>query len=454
MILCRHLTKENPMNDNKPKSYLELDDEPVKAQPNNNIFTPVASLQPKQGAVAKQDSQGNWYNAIGLQSTETHRHVAKVWQDKCIAFPSLIETVNEQAKFKRDIVKSESEIRLLDSDTLIDGTPLTKSGLNSLRMFADIPSSMISFLEERGYHDDTVKFVNKELDRREQNWNSSGKEPRSFRVRVRHDDEGNDIIRAIVSERYGVIDNHEALEMIAKSLPSLTDALASHVTNDGDDIFGNVLLPDYMKSEPDSDYGVGIAFRNSEIRNATFKVSPFLFRAICLNGMIWGREDSSLQINQRHMGRINTQELQIQVRNVIHTALTMGNDMLTLLGHSKQVQVNNVLPVIAQLCRDNKMTIEQGKLWHKGYLETLQEVKGDISEKTDFGIVNGLTRSAQSYSGQMREQMETTASLILAPSIDASLQELSKRWGQLSNRADSMNKENPETVLQYQYVGV
>ena len=170
--------------------------------------------------------------------------------------------------------------------------------------------------------------------------------------------------------------------------------------------------------------------------------------------MIWGREDSSLQINQRHMGRINTQELQIQVRNVIHTALTMGNDMLTLLGHSKQVQVNNVLPVIAQLCRDNKMTIEQGKLWHKGYLETLQEVKGDISEKTAFGIVNGLTRSAQSYSGQMREQMETTASLILAPSIDATLQELSKRWGQLSNRADSMNKENPETVLQYQYVGV
>jgi hypothetical protein len=54
----------------------------------------------------------------------------------------------------------------------------------------------------------------------------------------------------------------------------------------------------------------------------------------------------------------------------------------------------------------------------------------------------------------MREQMETTASMILAPSIDATLQELSKRWGQLSNRADSMNKENPETVLQYQYIGV
>ena len=438
------------MNDNKPKSYLELDDEPVKAQPNNNIFTPVASLQPKQGAVAKQDSQGNWYNAIGLQSTETHRHVAKVWQDKCIAFPSLIESVNEQAKFKRDIVKSESEIRLLDSDTLIDGTPLTKSGLNSLRMFADIPSSMISFLEERGYHDDTVKFVNKELDRREQNWNSSGKEPRSFRVRVRHDDEGNDIIRAIVSERYGVIDNHEALEMIAKSLPSLTDALASHVTNDGDDIFGNVLLPDYMKSEPDSDYGVGIAFRNSEIKNSTFKVSPFLFRAICLNGMIWGRENSKNQINQKHLGNINRAELQEQVTNAVIEALSQGNDLLTLLGYSKQVKVDRPLQVIAQLSINEGLTIEQGRAWHKGYLESLNEASGDLHERSAFGVINGLTRSAQEYKGSMRENMETIATKILSPAINSDLQAISKRWGRIS---DNANQLQGNIVQKYSYVG-
>ncbi len=438
------------MNDTTPKSYLELDDEPVKVAPNKDVFKPVSSLQVREGAVAKQDAQGNWYNAIGLQSTEEHRHVAKVWQDKCIPFPKLIESVNEQAKFKRDIVKKESEIRLQDADTLVDGTPLNDSGLNSLRMFSGIPSSMISFLDERGYQNDLVKFVNTELDRREETWNASGKEPRNFRVRVRHDDDGNDVIRAIVSERYGVIDNHEALEMIANSLSSLKGSLASHVTNDGDDIFGNVLLPDYMKSEPDSDYGVGISFRNSEIRNATFKISPFFFRAICLNGMIWGRQDSAIQINQRHMGRINTQELQAQVRNVIQVALTQGNDMLTLLGYSKQVKVDNVLPVIAQFCRDQKMTIEQGKLWHKGYLETLQESKGDVAEKTAFGIVNGLTRSAQSYDGFQREQMETTASLILAPAIDASLQEMSKRWGQMSDRASILGEE---TVMQYAFVG-
>jgi hypothetical protein len=46
--------------------------------------------------------------------------------------------------------------------------------------------------------------------------------------------------------------------------------------------------------------------------------------------------------------------------------------------------------------------------------------------------------------------METTASLILAPAIDASLQEMSKRWGQMSDRASILGEE---TVMQYAFVG-
>jgi hypothetical protein len=268
-------------------------------------------------------------------------------------------------------------------------------------------------------------------------------------VRVRHDDAGNDIIRAIVSERYGVIDNHEALDMIVDALPSLDDALASHLFNDGDDIYGNVLLPDHMKSEPDSDYGVGIAFRNSEIRNSTFKISPFLFRAICLNGMIWGRMNSEIQINQKHLGKIDTVDLQQQVRHAIAVALTQGNDMLTLLGYSKQVKVDNVLPVIAQICRDEKLTVAQGKLWHKGYLDSLHETTGHFNDKTAFGIVNGLTRSAQDYNASTRENMETIASKILSPAIDSDLQTISRRWGLISERANILKEKE---INQYQYV--
>ena len=439
------------MSDNR-FDMLEFGDATPKAEPNKDVFKNAGGLQVREGSTAKQDDNGNWFNAIGLQSTETHRHVAKIWQDKCVSLESFYSTLKAQDANKVDVVKAESAIRLQDSSTLLDGTPLTKSGMNSLRLFTDIPSSMISFMEERNYNDELVKFVNDELNRREREWANKGKDAREFRVRTRHDDDGNTVARAIVSERYGVIDNLEAMEMIIDALPSkdaIKDALASHLHNDGDDMFGNLLLPDNIKSEPDSDYGVGIAFRNSEVRNSTFKVSPFLFRAICLNGMIWGRQDSSIKVNQRHMGNIDKQELREEVRRAIVVALSQGNDLLTLLGHSKHVEVKNPEQVIAQLSRDNKMTIAQGKLWHKGYLESLQEASGHSHDRTAFGIVNGLTRSAQQYTGSTREQMETIASAILSPAIDADLQAISKRWGLISERAKSLDDD---TVLQYAYI--
>ena len=441
--------EEPTMSDNK-FSFLELDDAPVKAQPNQSVFTAVSSLQPKDGATAKQDANGNWVNAIGLQSTATHRHVAKVWQDKCTPLADFIESVKVQSKTKFDLVKPESDVRLKDSKTLNNGMTILPSGLQSLSDFAGMPSSIISFLQEREYDEDLTRFVNTELDRRETSWADAGKNSREFRVRVRQDDNGNDAVRAVVSGRYGVIDNHEAMEMISNALPSLTDALASHISNDGDDIFGNVLLPDYMKSEPDSDYGVGIAFRNSEIKNSTFNISPFLFRAICLNGMIWGRQDSTIKINQKHLGNIDRVDLQAKVTKAVKTALTHGNDLLTLLGHSKQVKVENPLQVIAQLSRDNGMTIEQGRAWHKGYLESLTEANGQLHDRSAFGIVNGLTRSAQLYKGSTRESMETTASLILSPAIDADLQAISKRWGRIADNASQLKEK---VVQQYAYIG-
>ena len=437
------------MSDNR-FDMLELGDDKPKVQPNKSIFTNAGGLQVSEGATAKQDANGTWFNAIGLESTQAHRHVAKQWQSKCTPFSDFVESVKAQADSKYDLVVPESNVRLKDSETLTNGMGITKSGLSSLNAFTDIPSSMISFLEEKGFGDDLTRFVNSELDLREKMWANDGKNAREFRIRVRKDDAGYDNARAIVSGRYGVIDNHEAMEMIANALPSLTDALASHISDDGDDIFGNVLLPDYMKSEPDSDYGVGIAFRNSEIKNSTFKVSPFLFRAICLNGMIWGRENSAIQINQKHLGNIDRNELQLAVTHAVKVALTQGNDLLTLLGYSKQVKVEQPLQVIAQLSINEGLTIEQGKAWHKGYLESLNEASGDLHDRSAFGVINGLTRSAQEYKGSMRENMETIATKILAPSIDADLQAISKRWGRI---ADNATQLKPNIVQKYAYVG-
>ncbi len=97
------------------------------------------------------------------------------------------------------------------------------------------------------------------------------------------------------------------------------------------------------------------------------------------------------------------------------------------------------------------VTIEQGKLWHKGYLDSLHEQHGDVHEKSAFGIVNGLTRASQDFKGSTREQMETTASYILSPAIDSDLQAISKRWGMIGDRA---NQLGDKVINQYAYVAI
>ncbi len=455
IILCRTRCDEEiwiMSDNNKRTSFIEFGDAVPVAQPNNSVFGNETGLQVRPDSVAKQDANGNWVNAIGLQSTEAHRHVAKVWQDKCISLDNAYSVIKQEATTKYDLTLPENQVRLVEPFKLVNGTQINESGLEALRFLTGnvnkpaVPGKPVEFQLEHGYTGDLVRYINDGLNRRSVEYRA-GKE---FRLRMRKNDDGADIVRAIVSDRYGVIDNDEALGMVIDALPSLQDALASHWWNDGDSVIGNILLPDHMKSEPDSDYGVGISFRNSEIRKSAFTISPFLFRAICLNGMIWGRRNSAIGVNKRHMGVIDKETLKADVAHAIGVALTEGNDLLTLMGYSKQVKVKNVTQTIALLARDHKMTVEQGKAWHKGYMETLQEPNGDVAEDTAFGIVNGLTRSAQGYTGHMREHMETTASIILAPAIDASLDAIRKRWNTESNKASTLDAR---TVEQYVYIG-
>ena len=94
-------------------SFLELDDAPVKIQPNTSVFSNAGGFQVAEGSTAKQDANGNWVNAIGLQSTASHRHVAKQWQAKCTPLADFVNVVKGEAPNKKDITKKESEIRLL-----------------------------------------------------------------------------------------------------------------------------------------------------------------------------------------------------------------------------------------------------------------------------------------------------------------------------------------------------
>lgn len=435
---------------------------------------------------AGRDENGTYHNALGLESTENMRHVSVIWQKKCIPVSEFAADVKEQQKFKFDRLMGANELRLSNDLRLSDGTSFTLNGLMTMprnamkqgfveylakdlgdygnvsesdatRAKSDLAHYLNLELDHLSAQRDTtlstrlakkqaqlaepgiVPSLSKKLKAEIQDLETRLKESKKFTVRTRNDDDGNQVVRYVASERYGVIDNDTVMDIISGALPGgWSDSLASHAFNNGDDIIGNVLLPDFIKNRPDSEYGIGISFKNSEIGRYRFEICPFLFRAICLNGCIWGRSNSVIGVNKKHLGEINLDEIKMQVHEAVKLALSEGEQVLELFDITKEITVENQSQLVASLAKEFKLTIPQGRAWLNAI--------GDEPGETVFHTIQGLTKASQSFAGDVRQTMEETAGLILAPSLTADIDAIASMWEKFSVRAESLT---PEQVAVY-----
>lgn len=456
----------------------------ASTQGKNSTFPTITTMLPS--GTAGRDENGTYHNALGLESTENMRHVSVIWQKKCIPVSEFAADVKEQQKFKFDRLMGADALRLSDDLRLSDGTSFTLNGLMTMPRNA-MKQGFVEYLandlgdygnvsdaDSTRAKSDLAHYLNLELDhlaaKRDdvlstrlakkqgqlaepglvpslekklkaeiQDLETRLQESKKFTVRTRNDDNGNQVIRYIASERYGVINNDSVMDIISGALPGgWGDSLASHAWNDGDSMIGNVLLPDYIKNRPDSEYGIGISFKNSEIGRYRFEICPFLFRAICLNGCIWGRSNSVIGIDKKHLGEINLDEIKMQVQAAVKLALAEGEQVLELFDMTKEITVENQSQLVASLAKEFKLTIPQGRAWLNAI--------GDEPGETVFHTIQGLTKASQSFTGDVRQTMEETAGLILAPSLTADIDAIASMWEKFSVRAESLT---PEQVSVY-----
>jgi hypothetical protein len=357
---------------------------------------------------------------------------------------------------KVDLTKPWSFLNLSEDLTLPDGMGFTKAGLMSLVIkYTDYP---LSAIEYHLAHDDLAtiaEFVNRELGNTRTDWATrQGKKKTSkftdsernvlLRTRPDPDNGGKQVVRMVASDRYGILDNHEFLGMLMDTLKKtpfggdMSKALASHTYTDLDKMHGNILFPDNMKHYPDSDYGVGLAFSDSEIGTNTAKAVPFLFRSICLNGCIWGRQDAELKLNKRHLGEMNREELADRLLYVCTVALNEGNALMTQMEYSRDAIVPNskITSVITYLTQQHKLTVNESRAWFAAYNVEPWE--------NGFGIINGLTRAAREYDGDARWNLESTAGSILTPSLTASKDSVKAKWAKIVDRASELTTKEVE----------
>lgn len=367
-------------------------------------------------------------NALGQESTETHRHVAKEWQRRCTPADEILRGLRERESFAEDLWISANQIKL-DDDFRLNGMALTPFALAGLTRYTDCPAVMLSYLKGKGFSAQAASHINREIGRMGD---------RSFLMRTIQDGKGSPTVRAFCSNRYAILDNADALEIVLDSMPrgAMEDVLACHVDDDGDSFRAMLLSPDYIQSFPDSDFGVGLTVQNSEVGLVQFGLDSMSFRAICRNSCVHGKELHG-SVSRKHQGSIDMDQLRLDVRKAVGLALNHGRDSVLTMQKLKTIGLANSEKMIVQLSREHGLDRDEAKGWHRGLGETLKEPTMNW-EGTAYALFQGLTRSATYQKGVERSRIEAVASKIMAPTVPIESAVLNDYWIRLSERAESV----------------
>jgi hypothetical protein len=253
---------------------------------------------------------------------------------------------------------------------------------------------------------------------------------KQFRLRTYQDG----TLRAFLTEKYAPIDNRWYLEQLENILPG---GRLSHWRGDADTIYGNILLPDTIidyGQDDDTDYGGMISIGNCEIGTRRVSQTPSIFRAICMNGCIWGQAKGK-SISKVHRGKIDIDGLAVHIRHNIEAQLPLLPDGIErFLGvkiHTcDEVPMKNL---IGAVCSDKRL----GK---KESIEVLtQWIQHERNDRNLFGVVNAITRAGQEFDN---------TSWVKFDELGGSLLDMTEnRWDALKKRADTYEEKEVEAIF-------
>jgi len=204
----------------------------------------------------------------------------------------------------------------------------------------------------------------------------------------------NGTLRAMLSNKYAIVNNQWMMDVVRETIPA---GMLSHWRGDADNIFGNVLIPDSIREEDDSDYGGMLSIGNSEIGMRRISSTPSVFRAICMNGCIWDQEKGK-SIGQVHRGEIDLEGLKYEIQSNLNEQIPLMNEGVDLLLKLRELGNEGVhmSRIVGQVCSDNKITKKHSFGVLKSFLVEKEEV--DSLANSAFGVVNAITRFGQTLS--------------------------------------------------------
>jgi len=374
-----------------------------------------------------------------MVSTYDHTDVER----HCQPLPDVLRRLRDSHERKFDEVLTLPQLQLDDECRLAhNGADFTGRGFAALAHLVGMPPAVVNWLSAREYDGELSRFVNTELLRLQSEDSQASRADRRHFARFRGDAKGQVYCRGLFSDRYAAIDSWPVMQMVADALTREEQQAARvhRLSYDGDELTASLFWPGSERVVNGEAYRVGVAVQTSEVGTLRLRVSAWIGRLVCANGLIVNSELGEF-VSRRHVGRIDMVELAQGVRRAVACAMEKADRALLQLDSSRGIHIGDADRAIVQLSRELKLTREQTRAWLQGHDTTLDEPS--VGRASVFSVVNGLTRGARNeeFEATNRSYLESLAGRILAPSLDSSESTMRNWWDELQLRARSLTDE-------------
>lgn len=280
-----------------------------------------------------------------------------------------------------------------------------------------------------------VQLVNKSL----KNWATErGDKTNIVRVRI-PDASTNQLptVRAILTDRFARIDHDFLVEVVAEAIP---EGIATHIRwEEGDTLRFNALIPDFLRQDEDSEFGAMLACRNSEIGTGRITTQPSLFRAICMNGCIWGRHQGKA-MNKVHKGNVNLVQLKADILQNLQAQIPLVEVGYQRMQLMRSLQFDAAPEQMITWFANNRVVTVS-----KAQARTLMEAFTIEPQPTAYGFINAITRAAQAFGNSVQEEWEYAAGDYL--NAWSNNQNGQKKWETTVAAAHSYDKATVDNLL-------
>lgn len=234
------------------------------------------------------------------------------------------------------------------------------------------------------------------LANRNRNGHGKGSSPEKWLLRADHA-----MLRGVLSEHYSPLDNTQLMDSVRPLFNGHYRVEWFGLSDEA--LHLRVIDPSLTRDVlPDDALSAGVHLSNSEVGRRAVTVDACIYRLVCSNGLVALVRGKSL-LRQRHI-HVSQPRFEVALEEAVAQGVQTATNFVEQMKRATQEPVRDVEKALERL--GIRMGLSQG---------VLDEVRRSmLSERPDqqstlYGLVNGLTRAAQSLPDENRYDLEVLA---------------------------------------------